>query len=260
MILKNYLYKHFVCLLWPHLPWVHVTKYQSNFNHAFKTWYMDSRGLSLLMCWQFVSLVSLSHPGENTFFLRYWGEGCTCTGRATIAERNSSQQGVKYFKRFVGIQKTLHMFSGSSLVSLDICVHWGYILGREPQLGRECMSWALHVPCGWPQVSWSLEENGRFGDIALDFTRDCLLCPHLATYTIVEIQVLIAQTCLTLCDPMDYSPLGSSVHWILQARILEWVAMPFSRGSSQLRDQSRVSCIAGRLFTIWVTAEIQRCF
>jgi len=44
------------------------------------------------------------------------------------------------------------------------------------------------------------------------------------------------QSCLTLCDPMDYSPPGSSVHGILQARILEWVAMPFSRRSSQPRD------------------------
>ena len=55
---------------------------------------------------------------------------------------------------------------------------------------------------------------------------------------------------LTLCDPMDYSPPGSSVQGILQAKILEWVAIPFSRGSSQLRDQTRISCIAGRFFTI----------
>ena len=48
----------------------------------------------------------------------------------------------------------------------------------------------------------------------------------------------------TLCDPMDCSPPGSSVHGILQARILEWVAIPFSRGSSTPRDQTQVSCIA----------------
>ena len=51
------------------------------------------------------------------------------------------------------------------------------------------------------------------------------------------------------CDPMHCSPPGSSVHGILQARILEWVAIPFSRGSSRPRDQTRVCCIAGRLFT-----------
>ena len=51
---------------------------------------------------------------------------------------------------------------------------------------------------------------------------------------------------------MDYT-----VHEILQARILEWVAFPFSRGSSQPRDQSQVSCIAGRFFTSWATREAQ---
>ena len=51
--------------------------------------------------------------------------------------------------------------------------------------------------------------------------------------------VLVTQPCLTLCDPMDCSPLGSSVHGILQAGILEWVAIPYSRGSSQPRDQTQ---------------------
>ena len=50
----------------------------------------------------------------------------------------------------------------------------------------------------------------------------------------------VAQSCPTLCDPMDYT-----VHGILQARMLEWVAYLFSSGSSQLRNQTRVSCIAG---------------
>ena len=52
------------------------------------------------------------------------------------------------------------------------------------------------------------------------------------------------QSCPTLCDPMDYSPPDSSVHGILQARILEWVAMPSSRGSSRLRDRTHVSYIS----------------
>ena len=59
----------------------------------------------------------------------------------------------------------------------------------------------------------------------------------------------ITQSYRTLGDPMDCSPPGSSVHGILQARILEWVAVPFSRGSSQPRDWTRVSPIAGRHFT-----------
>ena len=56
--------------------------------------------------------------------------------------------------------------------------------------------------------------------------------------------VLVAWSCPTLCDPMDCSPPASSVCGILQVRILEWVAIPFSRGSSQPRDQTRVSCIS----------------
>ena len=64
---------------------------------------------------------------------------------------------------------------------------------------------------------------------------------------------LVAQLCLTLCNPMDCSLPGPSVHGILQARILEWIAIPFSRGSSQLRDWNWVSCITGRFFTDWTT-------
>ena len=60
-------------------------------------------------------------------------------------------------------------------------------------------------------------------------------------------------SCLTLCVPMDRSLSGSSLHGILQAIILEWVAISFSRGSSQPRDQTQVSHIAGRCFNLWAT-------
>ena len=60
----------------------------------------------------------------------------------------------------------------------------------------------------------------------------------------------VAQSCLTLCNPMGYT-----VNWILQARILEWVAFPFSRGSSHLRDWAQVSHIAGGFFTVWAIRE-----
>ena len=57
-------------------------------------------------------------------------------------------------------------------------------------------------------------------------------------------EVEVTQLCLTLCNPMDYT-----IHGILQARILQWVAFPFSRGSSQPRDQTQVSRTAGGFFT-----------
>ena len=69
--------------------------------------------------------------------------------------------------------------------------------------------------------------------------------------------VLIIQSCLTLCDPMDCSPPGSSVHGILQARILERVAISFSRGCSRPKGWTQVFIIAGRFFTIWATQEAQ---
>ena len=67
--------------------------------------------------------------------------------------------------------------------------------------------------------------------------------------------VLVTQLCLTLCDPVDCNLPGSSSIGILQARIQEWGAMPSSRGSSQPRDQTQISCIAGRFFTISAAKE-----
>ena len=64
----------------------------------------------------------------------------------------------------------------------------------------------------------------------------------------MTVKVKVNELCLTLCDPMDYT-----VHGILQAGILEWVAFPFSRGSSQPRDQTQVSRISSRLFTSGAT-------
>ena len=72
-------------------------------------------------------------------------------------------------------------------------------------------------------------------------------------YVYIIMCVLVAQSFPTLCYPMDYSPPGFSVHRILQARILEWIAIPFSRGSSLPRDRILVSCIAGRFFIVWAT-------
>ena len=68
--------------------------------------------------------------------------------------------------------------------------------------------------------------------------------------SILHVKVKVTQPCPTLCYPMGYT-----VHGILQARTLEWVAFPASRGSSKPRDWTQVSCIAGRFFTSWATRE-----
>ena len=67
--------------------------------------------------------------------------------------------------------------------------------------------------------------------------------------------MLVAQSCLTLCDLMDCNPPDSSIHWISQTWILEWVTIPFYRRFFQPRDQTQVSHIAGRFFTNWATRE-----
>ena len=95
----------------------------------------------------------------------------------------------------------------------------------------------------------------------LHFTSEILRNPTRSTWLwgkgpllwlcwFLEVKVKLSQLCPNLWDPMDYT-----VHGILQARILEWVAFPFSRGSSQPRDRTQVSHIAGRFFTSWATRE-----
>ena len=81
------------------------------------------------------------------------------------------------------------------------------------------------------------------------FGMEVALKNNLITLTILKVKVLVTDLYPTLGDPMDCSPPGSSVHEILQARILVWVAIPFSRGSSQHRDWTWVCCTEGSFFT-----------
>ena len=108
----------------------------------------------------------------------------------------------------------------------------------------------------WPHLSFlRLRRCPRLHVcfLCLDtFLRTIRMASNL-TYAVL---CLVAQSCLTLCDPMDYiacqAPLSLG---ILQVKTLEWVAMPSPRGSSQPRDQTKVSHIAGRFFTSWATRE-----
>ena len=73
----------------------------------------------------------------------------------------------------------------------------------------------------------------------------------------MKVKVLVTPLCLTLSNSMGCSPPGSSLHMIFQAKILDWVAIPFSREYSQPRNWIWVSCTAGKLFTVWATKEAQ---
>ena len=123
----------------------------------------------------------------------------------------------------------------SSQFSLCALMVWRW--PSDLGLFHQHQCWALRPPCTAPP---------------------CRECPDvLASMGRVVFKVLVAQSCPILCDPMGCSPPGSSVYGIVQAGILEWAAMPSSRGSSWPRDQTWVSCITGRHFTVWATRKVQ---
>ena len=105
----------------------------------------------------------------------------------------------------------------------------------------------------WGKTMWSVKAKQKFWNV-----------PYYSNYHGYEYKKSeseVTQLCPTLCDPMNCSLPGSSVHGIFHARILEWVAISFSRGSSRPSDQTRVSRIAGRHFTNWATREApSRCW
>ena len=110
------------------------------------------------------------------------------------------------------------------------------------------MSKSYNMVCPRPN---SCDAPGAFMSITPNLC--CEETKNRGTYTrLTECKSL---SHVQLCDPVDWGPPGSSVHGILQARILEWVANLLSRESSQPRDQTGVSCIAGRFFTGWATRE-----
>ena len=147
---------------------------------------------------------------------------------------------------------------------------WKHCVGLLEHLLKEKGS---HFPptlsslllCGmqsWWIVTWQplgpwgkLENGSHVFNVAEETVKN--LGPWWHRY--VCMYVLVAQSCLTFCDPMDCSLPGSSIRGIFQTRILEWVAISFSRRSSWPRDWTWVSCIVGRCFTIWATREVQMC-
>ena len=97
---------------------------------------------------------------------------------------------------------------------------------------------------GWIKGGFSKE---KVFEMKLDVSRSCILC---------SVASILFDS---FCDPLDYSLPGFSVRGILQARILEWVAVPSSKGSFQPRNWTCVSCIAGRFFTQWATTGFDPC-
>ena len=147
----------------------------------------------------------------------------------------------------VGLVKTFAIDSCTQCIGYVPKAPWGLL-------------WRLASCCqtNWlpPRVLWAILWLHHLSSF---YSRhSTLTCRDLASWNLLwaELKVKVfTQSRPTLCDPMDCRPPGSSVHGTLQARILEWVAISFSRGSSRARDQTRLSRTADRLFTHWVTRE-----
>ena len=122
--------------------------------------------------------------------------------------------------------------------------------GRYPGGGHgnllqcSCLENPMDRGAWWATIHRVAKGQTRLKQLSTHRTCHLFLC---------QCEVKATQLCLTLCNPIDYR-----VHGILQARILEWLAFPFSRGPSQPRDWTQVSCIAGEFFTSWATREAPR--
>ena len=153
-------------------------------------------------------------------------------------------------------------FTACSLYSTESGSGYSLFIPRVSSRLRDC--WRDFSPAPhpfWPRkIGLTSEEELQSLEIEAGWERGWFGEPRLSgqvkiIFEIIEgcfetLKVLVTQSYLTLCDPMDCSPPGFSVLGILQTRILEWVAIRFSRRSSPPRDQTQVSCLAGTFFTI----------
>ena len=125
--------------------------------------------------------------------------------------------------------------------------------GKERLVHLESSDWEKNGRVRFGDyITWNLEDNGTFILNSMKRLKDFV--PARGIISIVL--CLLSQSCLTLCNPMGCSLPGSSVHGILQPRILEGAAMP-SSNIFRTQDQTQASCSAGRLFTIWAIREAQ---
>ena len=122
------------------------------------------------------------------------------------------------------------LYINANVKNLERWYRWGSLQGRNRHADREQMCDTV----GKGRVRFT----GRLG------------------LTYIQSACQVTSVVSTLWNPMDHSRPCSSVHGIFHTRTLEWVAIPFSRGSSLLRDRTQVSCTVGRFFTLWSTREV----
>ena len=141
------------------------------------------------------------------------------------------------------------------LVAKSHLTHWDPVDCSPPGSSVHGISQARALEWVAAGVSFLLQgifPTQELNPRLLHWQADCLPPNHRRSHkSLWKVKTLVTWSCPTLCDPMDCCPPNFPVHGILWAKILEWVAIPFSSGSSQPRNRTRVSCIAGGFFTNW---------
>ena len=173
-------------------------------------------------------------------------------GRLMCYKRDSTREKFPFLNQMTRPHRKKTFSCFSLLLALDLNAFeqhlwpWG---GKPRELWR-CWRWHFksqnqlqQPPSSRPFVLWTFKAH--------------LFKLSLIGYSVgICIGGGVAQSCPTLCDPMDCSLPGASIHGIFQAIVLEWIAISFSRGSSRPRDRTQVSHIIDRRFTVWATREV----
>ena len=165
------------------------------------------------------------------------GSKITADGDCSHAIKRLSLLGRKAIINLYSIKRQRHYFANKGLSSQSYSFSSSHVWMWELDYKE---SWVLKNWCFWTVV---LEKT-------LASPLDCKEIKPVNPKG--KVKEKVTQSCLTLCDPVDYT-----VHGILQARLLEWVAFPFSRGSSQPRERTQVSHVAAGFLTSWATREVQ---
>ena len=224
---------------------------------------LNARKLLLRWSWYYVSFTSINYyflsptiAGEAGGRGREWKERWVLSSEVAFGPHAPWLAGV-----FSGVLhhglctaapaglRSIHPRSHKAAIDPHFC-GFSVVIHRRQALGWQ----AVPRGRGLDQSSWAEKENPRPCWVQGQRVDD-LPCPAQAGACKKESEV--TQSHPNLCNPMDCSLPDSSVHGILQARILEWVAISFSRGSSQPRDGNWVSCTAGGFFTVWAPRGLQ---
>ena len=169
--------------------------------------------------------------------------------------------------QFLGLQKVGHNLATEQQTTAHIniyymlhimCIYiyiYFFFFSRSHSLQFQVWRWSFQKFCKKKKIHVHIAMTWPESFCFSQYTSEGIFYSLLSVSFIIhekKVKMKVAWSCPTLCNPMDYT-----VHGILQARILEWVTFSFSRGSSQPRDRTQVSHIAGRFFTSWATWEAQ---